>query len=544
VTRPLLRPAGVLRSAVEHVLQHGRRGAAVLGLLLLALVLLPAAPASAHAVLVSSDPADGARVEAAPAAVRLTFDEAVTVPPDAAVVLSSTGDTVSRGAPHLAGRVLVVPLEASVPAGVYSVSWRVVSADSHVVTGSIRFGVQRDATAVEGPVSTASPLDAPLAAAAGLLYLGLSLGLGAPAAAALFWPSVRRSPRVRRIAGVGLAVAGIATVAELLLRGPKAAGGGWAEVLRFEDLGYTLGSAPGIVLAGRLVLLVGLAVLLRTSSARVVPAVVGAVVLVSVAVLGHAADGAAWLLVPAAVLHLVAMAVWLGGLVVLVGVVLPRLRRAPAAALRAMRRWSLWAFVCIGVLVVTGEVQAFPLVTPLPSLWSTDGGRLLLVKLVLVALLLVVAAALQRVVSGGGAAAKRRLRRAVAVEVVGVLAVLGVTGALTGTATAAETYGPAVTRSVAIGGDRLVVEVDRTRRGAAVIRVRAEDGTTPVRLQTLSGSLATSEVSALDVTFRRAGSGWRSTDAALPVSGVWTLTLDAQRSASDAYAAEVSWPVW
>ena len=247
---------------------------------------------------------------------------------------------------------------------------------------------------------------------------------------------------------------------------------------------------------------------------------------------------------PAAVLHLAATTVWLGGLVVLVAVVLPRLRGTPAAALRVMRRWSLWAFVCVGVLVVTGEVQAFPLVVPLQALWSTTGGALLLAKLVLVALLLVLAATLQRRVAGGGSPARLRLRRAVAVEIVGVLAVLGVTGVLTGSATAAETYGPAVTRAVAIGRDRLVVDVDRTRRGAAVIRVRAEDGTVPVRLQTLSGSLATAGVSALDVTFRRDGAGWRSTDAAMPVTGAWTLTLDAQLSASSAYAAEVAWPVW
>jgi hypothetical protein len=97
---------------------------------------------------------------------------------------------------------------------------------------------------------------------------------------------------------------------------------------------------------------------------------------------------------------------------------------------------------------------------------------------------------------------------------------------------------------VAIGSDRLVVDVDRTRRGAAVLRVHALHGARPVRLETLSGVLATAEVSALDVTFRRDGTGWRSTDAALPIAGRWTLTLDAQLSASRAYAAEVAWPVW
>ncbi|MGT2426216.1 copper resistance CopC family protein [Amnibacterium kyonggiense] len=533
-----------MSAAAAAAARHRRpRLLAVLLLALAALVLLPAAPAAAHAVLVSSDPADGARVERAPTAVRLVFDEAVTLPPQATAVLSSTGVRVDRGAARQDGDAVVVPLRADVPEGVYSVSWRVVSADSHVVTGSIRFGIRRDADAVGGPVTTGSPLDGASAAAAGLLYLGLAAGVGVPAAAALFWPSVRRRRRVVRTAAAGSGLAALATVADLLLRGPRSAGAGWPGVLALDDLGYTLTSAQGAVLLARLVLLVLAGVLLARRGA-VLRTVVGVLVLITVALLGHATDGAAALLLPAAVLHLAAMALWLGGLLVLVLAVLPRLRRRPATALRVLRRWSVAAFVCIGVLVVTGEVQAFPVVAPIDSLWATDYGRLLLVKLLLVVALIAAAAASQRIVARAIRPAARRLRAVVAVEVVGVVAVLGVTGAITGSATAAETYGPPVTRTVAIGADRLVVDVASTRRGTAVIRVRAVHGGSPVRLQTLSGAVGSADVAALDVDFRRRGDGWQSTDATLPVAGTWTLTLQAQLSTATAYAADVSWPVW
>jgi copper transport protein len=525
-----------------------RRLVPALLLALVALLLLPAAPASAHAVLVASDPADGARVAAAPAAVRLTFDEAVALPPEAATVLSASGVRIDRGSARLAGRTVVVPLRSGVPAGVYSVSWRVVSADSHVVTGSIRFGVRRDADAVEGPVTVGSPLDGAVAAATGATYLGLAVGLGVPAAAASLWPSVRRRRRLRTTTAAGLALLLLAAVADLLIRGPRASGGGWPGVLRLEDLGYTVTSASGAVLLVRIGLVVVLALLLRRRPSRALDVAAGAVgvgLLVTVALLGHATDGAAWLLVPAAVLHLAAMALWLGGLVVLVVAVLPRVRRSPATGIRALRRWSVVAFVCIGVLVVTGELQAFPTVVPLAALWSTAYGVLLLVKLGLVAALIAVAAAAQRTVARSERPARERLRRAVLAEVAGVVAVLGVTAALSGTATAAETYGPAVTRTVAAGADRIVVDVDRTRRGAAVLHVRAVDVSgSPVRLAALDGALSAADVAALDVTFRRDGTGWRSTDATLPVSGRWTLTLDAEVSTASAYAAEVSWPVW
>ncbi len=197
------------------------------------------------------------------------------------------------------------------------------------------------------------------------------------------------------------------------------------------------------------------------------------------------------------------------------------------------------------MLVVTGEIQAFPTVVPLDALWATPYGVLLLVKLGLLAAVLVAAAVSQRAVAGTALPPRLQLRWALAAEVVGIVAILGVTGALSGTATAAETYGPPVTRTVAAGSDRLVVDVDRTRRGSTVLHVRALDASgRPVRLAALDGTLGTAGVAALGVAFRRDGAGWRSTDATLPVSGEWTLTLDAEVSTASATAAAVSWPVW
>ena len=101
-----------------------------------------------------------------------------------------------------------------------------------------------------------------------------------------------------------------------------------------------------------------------------------------------------------------------------------------------------------------------------------------------------------------------------------------------------------MTRQVAAGADRLVVDVDRTRRGAAASPSRRSTGPgRPVRLAALDGSLASDEVAALDVTFRRDGDGWRSTGATLPIAGEWTLTLSAPRPAT-ARLTRVSWPVW
>ena len=79
----------------------GRRSPARLLLLLVGVAVLllgPAAPASAHATLIGSDPVEGAVLEAAPEQVRLTFDEAVAAVPDGVQVFDAEGGPVASSA--------------------------------------------------------------------------------------------------------------------------------------------------------------------------------------------------------------------------------------------------------------------------------------------------------------------------------------------------------------------------------------------------------------------------------------------------------------
>ena len=139
------------------------RAAAVTLLAGLAL-LLGAAPALAHTRLESSDPADGASLDAAPQRISLTFNETMTpgfstitvIGPDRARY--ETGEVAAEG-----GTVSteVLPLG---PAGRYEIGYRVVSADGHPVTGSIGFTLT-----TAGPATTtapAAPVAAPVAAPA------------------------------------------------------------------------------------------------------------------------------------------------------------------------------------------------------------------------------------------------------------------------------------------------------------------------------------------------------------------------------------------
>jgi len=109
---------------------------------LLAGLLLWAAPAGAHAVLVGSDPADGSRLTAAPAKVTLRFDEPVGLDLGYLRVVDGSGNRVDAGAaqhPNGDGTAVSVSLKAGLGDSSYLASYRVTSADSHPIAGSIRF---------------------------------------------------------------------------------------------------------------------------------------------------------------------------------------------------------------------------------------------------------------------------------------------------------------------------------------------------------------------------------------------------------------------
>ena len=107
----------------------------VIALLLIAGLVAPAV--LAHAQLRSSDPADGATLPTTDA-VTLTFNEDINADFVQVTVSGPAGDPVAAGDPVVAGPVVTQPV-APTAAGAHTVTFRVVSADGHPVSGSIAF---------------------------------------------------------------------------------------------------------------------------------------------------------------------------------------------------------------------------------------------------------------------------------------------------------------------------------------------------------------------------------------------------------------------
>ena len=122
------------------------------------LVLLGSAgPAVAHDSLVSSDPKDGAQLATGPSRITLTFDLPVNAGFNTITVTGPDGQHWNTGDVATSGNSASTEVLPLGPAGEYVTGYRVVSADGHPVTGTLRFELTRPGTGTPAPPTSASP---------------------------------------------------------------------------------------------------------------------------------------------------------------------------------------------------------------------------------------------------------------------------------------------------------------------------------------------------------------------------------------------------
>ena len=101
---------------------------------------LVAAAASAHAFLDHAVPSVGSTVGGAPAELELGFTQDI-VPALSGVKVASSAGAVAAGKPTGSGNTLHLRLGRALPPGTYTVTWHVVSVDTHPTSGSYKFTV-------------------------------------------------------------------------------------------------------------------------------------------------------------------------------------------------------------------------------------------------------------------------------------------------------------------------------------------------------------------------------------------------------------------
>ncbi|MFI1533886.1 copper resistance CopC/CopD family protein [Streptomyces anandii] len=413
-------------------------------LLLLAvtgILLAGAGPASAHAALTGSDPQQGVVVDKAPTQVSLTFSEQVAMNDDSLRVLDPQGKRVDTGKPsNISGTTYAVRLRGGLAKGTYTVTYQVVSADSHPVGGAYTFSVgapSKTSVAVGGQDVGGGVVGRLYGLGRYLSYAGFIVLVGGGAFVLACWPRGAGVRAVQRTVVSGWVTLTASTLALLLLRGSYTTSGRLGDVFDLNLLGQVLQTKTGAALVSRLLLLAAAALFVAvlfgayekrdeeekrdlTFGLAIGGAVVAAGLAASWAMAEHASTGLQpGIAMPVDVVHLLAVATWLGGLVAL----LVALYRAPArtpVGTAAVRRFSRVAFGSVVALVATGIYQSWRQVGSWSAFTGTRYGQLLLVKIGLVVVLVGIASVSRRwtgrlteapaTKAGGAATAKETVR--------------------------------------------------------------------------------------------------------------------------------------
>lgn len=481
-------------------LHRGSRFLPVSGILLFWFLwfLTTAGEALAHTALVASDPVDGAVLESPPREIVLKFSQPVTTSVDSVRLVAADGSEFpAHSQPDPSDRSLVVAHPPQGLAnGTYTVSWTVLSADSHAVSGAFTItlatpAAAEDTTAESSPGgsevqgaggassdATSHPDHQDAAGAAGrpadaepgrpsgqpwralggaarfLAYVSALFAVGALVFVLLVHDG-ETGERKTLLAAVRLAaLAGLAvTAAETVLHAAELRSvGAWVGVTDY------LGSAFGLSSALRMG---GLALLAMSTvggspvRARAVGTVGAVLTLVSYPILGHSVSTDPRVVVEVAdLVHAAAVSVWFGGLAALALVVTRRARMPGEAepAARMLDRFGRLAGIAVVLGVVAGALMGWAEVRSWTNLWESAFGKLLLAKTVLVVVAVAVAVYNNRVlvpdvaadtsagdaVAGDGGASSTgwlRLRRVVMLEIAVLFTVLVITALLVGTAT-------------------------------------------------------------------------------------------------------------
>ena len=409
-------------------------------------LLLWAAPAGAHAAVVSSSPAQGQRVAHAPAFVTIVWDQPIKPDNGGVTVLNSSGQSVGEGSTtHPAPATLRAALPWSLPSGAYVANYTVTSLDGHVVTGGIVFLVGNArpgsiASLSRPPTSVATWYDR---GGQFLTYVGVLMAGGLAFFLAFLLPEGDERRRLGRwcrgAVGIGVVGMAVTVAAQGVL-----AGGNVGALLHWTVLSQAAGGKLGAQCALQLVGLAGcmVSLRLRQATARQATAFYGMLLSSGAFVaFGHAlVSPEQWLSIPADVIHVVLAAMWFGGLIGLAYVLHSRVHGArelgemstfdagapsgmpmavgsasrgtatvvlerPAYAstgddgssvlagtIMLVKRFSTMAGISIALVLAAGTALAVAEVGSVANLFETGYGQTLLVKIALVGLLVLVAA--------------------------------------------------------------------------------------------------------------------------------------------------------
>lgn len=526
-----------------------------------ALALVGAArPAGAHAVLLATTPADRSAIDAAPAEVTLEFNEPVSATLGSVRAFDADGERVDEGDLVLEGARIRLGLRSGLGDGAYIVTYRVLSQDAHPVTGAFAFTVGEGVAADDGTIAGLLGEDDDRtweiagAVARGIQYAGALAAAGLGAFLVLAHDGGGEAGRLRRWLRIGAGIGALGVLVALPIQAALATGLGIGALFEpgvaKEVLGDGVGLSSVLVLFG----LLGLAV---DGGRRFVPSLAGALLATApFAMAGHTASTTPRALISMSVaVHLVAAAVWFGGLIGLVAVLRARRGNETAAAAPVVARFSGLAALSLVGIAVGGSIMGWHEVRTVDALTETTYGKVLVAKVLVVGLVAAMGAwnrfrlvpAITSAPKKAGALLARSLRLESGL-LLGAIALTGVLVNVTPARTAAG-VGSIYSETVAFGEGSVNVVVDPNRAGQNELHLYLFDEAGRVSDLafddlTVRLSLPAAELGPLDREPYVAGPGHFQVDGSdLSIAGDWTVEVVGRFDRFEQVAATVTVPV-
>lgn len=549
-----------------------------------AAVLAPGA--FAHSVLIATEPANDVVLDASPDRVLLRYNEGVEMSLGGIRVFDGQGNRVdSDNVSPSSGAEVAIAIEQELPRGTYTVAWRAISLDSDPISGAFVFhvqerGVEAAGISVDSLTGTSTTVDVFFTGGRFFDFALLLLTLGGSAVLAIALPSAEWRVR-RRLYGVLAGLAGALAVVAMLnivFQGAAAGGLSLADAFSWDVFTAVLDTRYGEMMLLQAALAVTLALTalaLRHSEGRdrrpltVLTLALGAGMSVTPSFSGHASTAGNLALV-SDIAHVIAAALWTGGLgFLMLALVLSKEDRWPLAT-RAVPRFSNMAVVSVLVLLTAGVVNGYLQVRSWSPLWETEYGLLLLAKVALVIPLLALGAynnryAVPRLRAGiASVLERRRFLRAAGVELGIMVAVVAVTAVLVNAEPAATeammemeggdtemTMEPEAEHepfegSAMLGETEVMVMVEPAVPGENMIRLTFVDPPEELTEVSASASLPSQEIGPLNLEAEpdpAEPGAYMIEGASLSIAGEWELRLEARLGEFDLLTETITVPI-
>lgn len=539
-----------------------KRSLLVIAVVLAALTAVPSA--FAHAILQESSPSNNSVVRTSPKTVSLRFNEAVETAFGSIRVYDCGGGRVDSGKILRPSKDSVaVRIDRKLGQGTYTVTWRVISADSHPVAGAFVFNVKKaNAGSCKQVFGAKTPgtINALFKFMRGLDFALILLVVGGAIALAIVLRSAAPELRTRLyriLAGLSFGLVVTAALC-IVVQGAVAGGFGLGEAFRWDTVHSVLQTRFGRAFLWQMgvAIVVGAMALMASRLRRLeLLPLLALLLLPTISAAGHArTSGTTALFLD--VIHIAAASTWVGGLgFTVLALLLAGADRWPLAS-RAVPRFSILAVVSVATLIVAGTLRGYQEVRAFHGLWDTTYGQLLLVKIALVLPLLALGAynnryavpRLKRQIAS--VVEQRRFLRAAGAELAIMAAVVGVTAVLVTEPPAKASVSAAkyATDTVPIGPLEVNYLIDPAKTGPNVIHLyfyKPKSGfPANVADAKMSATLPARGLGPLRIPLTRIVPSHYTTSAGVfPEAGDWQVTIEIRRGQFQSFTQTVTVPI-